>query len=106
MAKMEKENKTGNKDIDIEDSRAPLISHLIELRDRLNGIVFFIAFVLLYFATDIYKFLVNPLAVSRKKVENPRMIYLNRNYILKVSFGAFLFLSYAFTNLQICTWII
>ncbi len=46
MAKMDKENKTGNKDIDIEDSRAPLISHLIELRDRLKWAVvfFFIAF--------------------------------------------------------------
>ena len=60
---MNEHNKRSNKDIDIEDSRAPLISHLIELRDRLKWAVifFFLSFCLCYyFATDIYNFLVNP----------------------------------------------
>ena len=110
MAKMEKENKTGNKDIDIEDSRAPLISHLIELRDRLKWAVvfFFIAFCFCYyFATDIYKFLVNPLyeIYLEKGVENPRMIYtaLTEAFFtfLKVSFYGALFISFPVIALQI-----
>ena len=61
---MDKETNKGKQYEDIEASRAPLISHLIELRDRLKWAVifFFLSFCLCYyFATDIYNFLVNPL---------------------------------------------
>ena len=49
---------------EIEASKAPLISHLIELRDRLKWAVlfFFLTFcVCYYFANTIYNFLVEPL---------------------------------------------
>ena len=65
---------------DIEGSKAPLVSHLIELRDRLKWavIAFFIAFLCSYFVADhIYSFLVKPLELTYKDMgyENPRMIY-------------------------------
>ena len=107
---MYKDNKSSNKDIDIEDSRAPLISHLIELRDRLKWAVifFFIAFCFCYyFATDIYKFLVAPLydIYLEKGIDNPRMIYtaLTEAFFtfLKVSFYGALFISFPIIALQI-----
>ena len=94
---MNKDKKISNQDINIEDSRAPLISHLIELRDRLKWAVvfFFISFCFCYyFATDIYKFLVAPLydIYIEKGIENPRMIYtaLTEAFFtfLKVSFAS------------------
>ena len=100
---MNKDNKNSNQDINIEDSRAPLISHLIELRDRLKWAVvfFFISFCFCYyFATDIYKFLVAPLydIYIEKGIENPRMIYtaLTEAFFtfLKVSFYGALFISF------------
>ena len=98
------------KDLNIEDSRAPLISHLIELRDRLKWAVvfFFMAFCLCYyFATDIYNFLVAPLynIYIEKGIENPRMIYtaLTEAFFtfLKVSFYGALFISFPVIALQI-----
>ena len=55
---MSKYNKDNMKDI--EASRAPLISHLIELRDRLKWAVvfFFLSFcICYYFSKEIYNFL-------------------------------------------------
>ena len=107
---MEKDNTSKNKEIDIEDSRAPLISHLIELRDRLKWAVafFFIAFCFCYyFATDIYNFLVAPLyeIYIEKGIENPRMIYtaLTEAFFtfLKVSFYGALFISFPVIALQV-----
>ncbi|PPR29321.1 MAG: Sec-independent protein translocase protein TatC, partial [Alphaproteobacteria bacterium MarineAlpha9_Bin1] len=52
-------------DKEVEESKAPLISHLIELRDRLKwaAVAFFIAFIFSYFFKEyIYGFLVKPLA--------------------------------------------
>ena len=86
---------------EIEESKAPLISHLIELRDRLKWAVvaFFIAFLVSYFFKEhIYGFLVKPLAEIYQEmgVENPRMIYtgLTEAFFtyLKVSFYAGLFI--------------
>ena len=57
------DNFSNNQD-DIEASKAPLVTHLIELRDRLKWAVFFffLAFCsCYYFADRIYNFLVNPL---------------------------------------------
>jgi len=51
----------------IEESRAPLIEHLIELRQRLvySTIAVIIAFIGCYFvAQDIFEFLVEPLRVA------------------------------------------
>ena len=107
---MNKVNKSGSQDINIEDSRAPLISHLIELRDRLKWAVlfFFVSFCFCYyFATDIYKFLVAPLydIYIEKGIENPRMIYtaLTEAFFtfLKVSFYGALFISFPIIALQI-----
>jgi len=99
-----------NKEQNIEDSKAPLVSHLIELRDRLKWAVvfFFITFCFCYyFATDIYNFLVKPLynIYQEKGIENPRMIYtaLTEAFFtyLKVSFYGALFLSFPVIALQI-----
>jgi sec-independent protein translocase protein TatC len=80
----------------VKNSKAPLVSHLIELRDRLKWavIAFFIAFLICYlFADYIYGFLVKPLQVTYQDMgyENPRMIYtgLKETFFtyLKVSFN-------------------
>ena len=98
------------KDDDIESSKAPLINHLIELRDRLKWAVlfFFIAFCFCYyFANNIYNFLVEPLHNIYKKngVENPRMIYtaLTEAFFtyLKVSFYGALFISFPILAMQV-----
>ena len=84
---------------EIEESKAPLISHLIELRDRLKWAVvaFFIAFLVSYFFKEyIYGFLVKPLAEIYQEmgVENPRMIVTakgmkkNRKYAVVGAFGS------------------
>ena len=94
----------------IEDSKAPLISHLIELRDRLKWAVlfFFLTFcICYYFAHSIYDFLVNPLykIYLKNGVDNPRMIYtaLTEAFFtyLKVSFYGALFLSFPVIALQV-----
>ena len=98
------------KDEDIEASKAPLISHLIELRDRLKWAVlfFFLAFCFCYyFANAIYDFLVDPLykIYLKNGVENPRMIYtaLTEAFFtyLKVSFYGALFISFPILAMQI-----
>ena len=95
---------------DIEGSKAPLVSHLIELRDRLKWavIAFFIAFLCSYFVADhIYSFLVKPLELTYKDMgyENPRMIYtgLTEAFFtyLKVSFYTALFISFPVIATQI-----
>ena len=95
---------------EIEDSKAPLVSHLLELRDRLKWAVFFffITFcICYYFAQNIYDFLVNPLyeIYIKNGVENPRMIYtaLTEAFFtyLKVSFYGALFLSFPVIALQV-----
>lgn len=65
---------------EIENSKAPLIDHLIELRNRLmySVIAFFVCFVGAYIVSeDIYAFLVRPLVQIYEDlgIENPRMIY-------------------------------
>ncbi len=103
------DNYSKNSD-DIEASKAPLISHLIELRDRLKWAVlfFFIAFcICYYFADSIYNFLVDPLyqIYLDKGINNPRMIYtaLTEAFFtyLKVSFYGALFISFPILAMQI-----
>ena len=99
-----------NNEEEIENSKAPLVSHLIELRDRLKWavIAFFIAFLGSYFVADhIYTFLVKPLEITYKDMgyENPRMIYtgLTEAFFtyLKVSFYSALFISFPVIATQI-----
>jgi len=89
---------------EIEGSKAPLLEHLIELRNRLMWavIALFIAFIGCYLVAEsyIYPFLVKPLfdIYVDLGVENPRMIYtaLHEAFFtyLKLSFYAALFISF------------
>jgi sec-independent protein translocase protein TatC len=88
---------------EVEASKAPLLEHLIELRNRLmwSVVALFVAFVGCYFvAEDIYAFLVRPLfrIYTDLGVENPRMIYtaLHEAFFtyLKVAFFAALFIAF------------
>ena len=103
------DNFSNNQD-DIEASKAPLVTHLIELRDRLKWAVFFsfLAFCsCYYFADRIYNFLVNPLyqIYLDKGISNPRMIYtaLTEAFFtyLKVSFYGALFISFPILAMQL-----
>lgn len=89
---------------EIEASKAPLIDHLIELRDRLKWSVvgLLIAFVACFVVTEdyLYPFLVSPLydIYVDLGVENPRMIYtaLHEAFFtyMKLAFYAALFVSF------------
>lgn len=88
---------------EIEASKAPLLDHLIELRNRLmwSTAALFVAFVGCYFvSSQIYAFLVRPLAriYADLGVEHPRMIYtaLHEAFFtyMKVAFYAALFISF------------
>ena len=84
-----------------EETRAPLIEHLIELRQRLLysllGLIgtFFVTY---YFAEEIFGFLVAPLANEFEGQEGRRMIFtaLTETFFtyIKVAFFAALFLSF------------
>ena len=93
---------------DIEQSRAPLLDHLIELRRRLLYAV--VAFVVIFVgcvvvAEDIYAFLVEPLADLMADRENPRLIFTGLAEVLftqlKVAFFAALMISFPILAVQI-----
>lgn len=89
---------------DVEASKAPLIDHLIELRDRLkwSAVALLVAFVLCFIVTEdyLYPFLVSPLydIYVDIGVENPRMIYtaLHEAFFtyMKLAFYTALFVSF------------
>ena len=89
---------------EVETSKAPLLDHLIELRNRLMWavIALFIAFIGCYLVTAdyIYPFLVQPLyeIYVDLGIENPRMIYtaLHEAFFtyLKLAFYSALFVSF------------
>jgi sec-independent protein translocase protein TatC len=63
---------------DIEHSRAPLLDHLVEFRNRLMKACWALLIascVSYYFAEDIYGFLVRPLAASYTNPESRKLIY-------------------------------
>ncbi len=63
---------------EIEDSRAPLIEHLIELRSRLmkSVIAIAIAFVVcFYFSNDIFNFLIRPFSEAAGESMEVKLIY-------------------------------
>lgn len=93
---------------DFEDTRAPLLAHIVELRTRLiySVLAFFVAFgISFYFARDIYAFLVAPLSDAYPDPASRRMIYTGLaeaflTYIKVGMFGA-VFLSFPFTSFQL-----
>ncbi len=96
---------------DVEASKAPLIDHLIELRDRIkwSAVALLAAFVLCFLVTEdyLYPFLVSPLyrIYVDLGVENPRMIYtaLHEAFFtyMKLAFYAALFVSFPIMANQI-----
>lgn len=84
-----------------EQTRAPLIEHLIELRQRLmySLIALIVCFIgCYYFAEEVFGFLVKPLADQFEGQDGRRMIFtgLTETFFtyIKVSFFAALFLSF------------
>ncbi len=92
----------------VDETKAPLLDHLIELRRRLLHsavsilVLFFVCY---YFSADIYDFLVSPLAdVLAKEGGNRRLIYtaLHEAFFtyIKVAFFAAMFLAFPFIAAQ------
>lgn len=93
---------------DFDATRAPLLAHIIELRQRLiySVLAFFIAFgISFYFAKDIYAFLVAPLSEAYPDPSSRRMIYtgLAEAFLTYIKVGLFgaVFLSFPFTAFQL-----
>ncbi len=93
---------------EIEASRAPLIEHLIELRQRLIRamIAFVVMFVLCFaFARTIYNILVQPYVQALASPEEARMIYTHGlEYFftqLQVAFFGAAFLAFPYVAMQI-----
>lgn len=92
----------------LEESRAPLIEHITELRNRLilSVVAFAAAFVVAFvFAEEIYRFLVVPLADAFPNPEAKRMIYtgLAEAFLTYMKLGLFggLFLAFPFIAFQL-----
>ncbi len=78
----------------LEASRAPLMAHVIEFRQRLivSVVAFALAFlVCFYYAEPLYRFLVEPLAASYGDAESRRMIYtgLAEAFVTYLKLGLF-----------------
>ena len=92
---------------DIDDSKAPLLDHLIELRTRLirSVIIILVLFVASYFYADhIYAFLVRPLAEVYTR-QGARLIFTALQEVfftyVKVALFAALFLAFPFIAIQL-----
>lgn len=94
---------------DVEQSRMPLVAHLVELRRRLiycilgTVVLFFVCY---HFAPHIYQFLVRPLArVLAEKHEERRMIFtaLHEAFFtyVKVAFWTAMFLAFPIIATQV-----
>lgn len=105
----EESEKTGQPEQEsLDDSRAPLLEHLIELRRRLlyAVVAFFALFVVcFYFSQDIYGFLAQPLADAMADNPDARLIYTDLPEVLftqlKVAFFAALMVSFPIVAVQI-----
>jgi sec-independent protein translocase protein TatC len=91
-----------------DDTKMPLMDHLVELRNRLawSGAAFLVAFlVCYYFAQGIFEFLVQPLADILTQQGNRRMIFtaLHEAFFtyLKVAFFAAAFVSFPVVSTQL-----
>jgi len=93
----------------IEDSKAPLLEHLVELRQRMIysfAAIIVLFFVCYYFSPTLYDFLVQPLAdVLSTMGGNRRLIFtaLQEAFFtyIKVAFFAALFLAFPFISMQV-----
>jgi sec-independent protein translocase protein TatC len=99
---------TDNEIDELEGTRAPLLDHLLELRKRLiySVLGFVIVFgVCLYFAQDIYEFLVRPLSNALKDHPGRRLIYTGLTEAMltqiKVAFFAAVMLSFPIVAVQV-----
>lgn len=93
----------------IEQSRAPLLEHLIELRQRLiwSIMAFIVAFIVSYvFAERIYAFLTHPLAVALEGQPDRQMIYtqLYETFLTYVKVAAFSALCISFPIIASQIW--
>ncbi|MBC2665965.1 twin-arginine translocase subunit TatC [Novosphingobium flavum] len=89
---------------DIDDSQAPLLDHLIELRTRLMRSIMALAVafgICLYFAGDILSFLLHPLAMAGQQKLVYTKLYGQFFVELKVALFAAFFLSFPFIANQI-----
>ncbi len=93
---------------DIDEGKAPLLEHLIELRQRLLNsaisivILFFICY---YFSADLYSFLVRPLADVLEGMGGQRRLIFTALHeafftYIKVAFFAAIFLAFPFISIQ------
>ena len=92
---------------DIDDSKAPLLDHLVELRSRLirSVVAILVLFVACFFvAEDIYIFLVQPLADVFDR-EGARLIYTDLTEVfftyVKVAMFAALFIGFPYVAAQL-----
>lgn len=100
---------TEDDEADMEASRAPLISHLTELRRRLvwSIITLFIAFLgCFYFAQPIYNFLARPLIEGWSQSSSHRMIYtaLYEQFFTQIKVAFFAALCIAFPVIASQIW--
>lgn len=97
-------------ELEIEGSRAPLLSHLVEFRTRLIwaiasfAVCFLISF---YYASDIYAFLTMPLAHAMAGQPNRHLIYtaLYETFFTYVKVGMFAGLCLAFPMIAAQLWL-
>jgi len=97
-----------SEDISIEESKMPLLEHLVELRTRLlrSAIaIILLFFVCYYFAPILYSFLVQPLADALAVSGGSRRLIFTALHeafftYLKVAFFAAMFLAFPFISIQ------
>ena len=93
----------------VEDIKAPLLEHLIELRQRLIyafASVIILFFMCYYFAPTLYDFLVRPLADAFEGTDGDRRLIFTALHeafftYIKVAFFAALFLAFPFISMQL-----
>ena len=103
-------SQTTPEETELDASRAPLLDHLIELRNRIirSLIAFLLAFVVCYyFAKDIYAFLAHPLDVALAGQPNHHMIYtaVYEAFFTYVKVGMFGALCIAFPFMATQLWL-
>ncbi len=100
---------SADEEAELESSKAPLLEHLVELRNRLvySMIAFFICFIGCYFvATPIYTFLTQPLADAMATRPDAKMIFtaVYEAFFTNVKVGMFGALCLAFPFMAFQLW--
>ena len=94
----------------IEESSAPLLDHLIELRTRLIWCVAYILvafFICMYFANDVYTFLAQPFVdVAIKNGKEPNMIFtgLQEMFFVNIRLSFYVALAVTFPMVSMQIW--